>query len=66
MAKKDKETYSTKENNIPESDSQRQDMIAKFIKENKNNHELYQVFEAVPYETDSMVRSTASGKKRKA
>jgi hypothetical protein len=65
MAKKDKETYSTKENNIPESDSQRQDMIAKFIKENKNNDELYQVFEAVPYETDNMVRST-TGKKRKA
>ena len=62
---KEKETYSTKEHNIPESDKQRQEMIAKFIKENKNNDELFQVFEAVPYETDEMVRST-TGKKRKS
>lgn len=62
---KEEDIYSTKEHNIPDDDKQRKEMIEKFIKQNKNNDELFQVFEAVPYETDHMVRST-TGKKRKA
>jgi hypothetical protein len=55
---------STKEDLVPHDDNLREEMIAKFIAENKNNEELFQVFEAVPYEHNQMVRSTAGGKKK--
>ena len=58
-----KNPYSTKEDNMPHDAEVRKDMIASFIAENAKNEELYQVFEAIPYEGTNMVRSTGGKKK---
>ena len=58
-----KNPHSTKEDLIPHDAQVREDMIAQFIADNKSNEEAYQVFEAVPYEHNNMVRSTGGKKK---
>jgi hypothetical protein len=58
-----KNPHSTKEDLIPHDSKVREEMIAKFISENQNNQELFQVFETVPYEANHMVRSTGGKKK---
>ena len=58
-----KNPHSTKEDLIPHDSKVRQEMIAKFIEDNQNNDELFQVYEAVPYEHNNMVRSTGGKKK---
>ena len=58
-----KNPHSTKEDLIPHDSKVRQEMIAKFIEDNETNDELFQVYEAVPYEHNNMVRSTGGKKK---
>ena len=67
MAKtKKKDNYSTKQDNVPHDNEQRRKMIDEFIANNAEDSEMYQEFDAVPYEGSDMVRSTAGtkGKKR--
>tara|TARA_Y100001938_G_C8094890_1_gene437422 strand:- start:1805 stop:2011 length:207 start_codon:yes stop_codon:yes gene_type:complete len=67
MAKtKKKDNYSTKQDNVPHDNELRRKMIDEFIAKNAEDSEMYQEFEAVPYEGNDMVRSTAGtkGKKR--
>jgi len=67
MAKrKKKDSYSTKQDNVPHDDELRKRMIEEFIASNERDEEMFQEFDAVPYEGSSMVRSTAGtkGKKR--
>jgi len=58
-----KNPHSTKEDLIPHDEQQRKDMIAQFVADNAKNDEMFQVFEAIPYEANHMVRSTGGKKK---
>jgi hypothetical protein len=63
--KKKKDSYSTKLDNVPHDDELRKQMIEEFIAQNAKDGEMFQEFEAVPYEGNHMVRSTAGGKGKK-
>lgn len=63
--KKSKENYSTKQDNVPNDDTMRKQMIEEFIAQNAKDEEMYQEFEAVPYEANQMIRSTAGSKGKK-
>jgi len=67
MAKgrKKKEKYSTKQDNVPNDDALRKSLIEEFIASNSKDEEMYQEFEAVPYEAGQIVRSTAGSKGKK-
>ncbi len=58
-----KNPHSTKEDLIPHDDQLREEMIAKFVQANVNNEDLFQTYEAVPYEHTQMIRSTGGKKK---
>ena len=60
---KKKNPHSTKEDLIPHDDQMRKEMIAQFIANNSKDDEMFQVFEAIPYESTQMVRSTGGKKK---
>ena len=66
MGKKLKDNYSTKQDNVPSDDALRKRLIEEFIAKNRSDEESYQEFEAVPYESSHMVRSTAGGKGKKS
>ena len=61
-----KKNYSTKQDNVPSSDALRRQLIEEFIAQNKEDQESFQEFEAVPYESSQIVRSTAGGKGKKS
>jgi len=66
MAKrKKKDSYSTKQDNVPHDDELRRRMIDDFIANNGKDEEMFQEFDAVPYEGSNMVRSTAGSKGKK-
>ena len=63
--KKSKEKYSTKQDNVTNDDALLKQMIEEFIAQNAKDEEMYQEFEAVPYEASQMIRSTAGSKGKK-
>ncbi len=63
MARK-KKNYSTKLDNVPHDDELRRNMINNFIIENEEDGEVYQVVEAIPYEINHMICSTASRRRK--
>ena len=63
--KKKKDNYSTKQDNVPNDDELRKQMIEEFINKNAKDAEMYQEFDAVPYEANQMIRSTAGSKGKK-
>jgi len=66
MARRKKDKYSTKQDNVPHDDELRKQMIAEFIKDNESDEESFQVYEAMPYDSNQMIRSTAGSKGRKS
>ena len=63
--KKKKDNYSTKQDNVPNDDELRKQMIEEFINKNAKDAEMYQEFDAGPYEANQMIRSTAGSKGKK-
>ena len=59
-----KKNYSTKLDNVPHDDELRRQMIDSFITENEEDEAAYQVVEAVPYESNQVVSSTAHRKRK--
>tara|TARA_Y100001938_G_scaffold75442_1_gene104436 strand:- start:328 stop:528 length:201 start_codon:yes stop_codon:yes gene_type:complete len=64
MGRKKKNSYSTKQDNVPHDDELRKQMIEQFIENSKESEGAFEVIEAVPYEAGQMVRSTAGSKRK--
>lgn len=64
MGRKKKNSYSTKQDNVPHDDELRKQMIEQFIENSKESEGTFEVIEAVPYEAGQMVRSTAGSKRK--